>query len=431
MKVYKSEFETAQADIKLLNYDDDLDDLKISLLDFIENDVNDSGPGYDKIKKFFNTVTIPICDKRKDAYNNLLEGSSDACSSLSNYVGSNTYLDTDELDSIIANYNSALSSYREARAQYKINQEKEKKSTLVETYRGYLDNASTLKALIDILKGLPAADATASGYVKQADELVSEYLKMVNNYGGFSGNLNTYTYSPSDVDAGGDTTYDGDYPDYDDGVYNINNPLNSTNPVQEMVSALTPLVGLTASQLNELNSGFNTNNNYEDAEDWNTMFVNDLLNSNESLNEVMQDYYKDSEKYPDAYTSASSLMNYSIDNDNISFNWSDSSLEKANVSNDNSYEPKMGDLVFFDTNRSFNGDLSDTSSANRVAVVESVGTRIAEDGTTKSTMTIVEGNFGDDSTSSTVVRRTIDVESSDILGYSTITVPEVETTNNI
>ncbi len=191
---------------------------------------------------------------------------------------------------------------------------------------------------------------------------------------------------------------------------------------------------MTSAQLAaDTSNGVYSVDNYQTDEIWNAKFVSDVIRRDPTAAKLLEEYYSNT-KYSDPYNSADELLDYSMNSDsNIEFNWSDGSIKTIADYNKESgfdevtyksYTPQEGDVVFLDSNDTdgtFKGNTSDVSSVDRVGIVESVSTVTDADGNKKTVVTVIEGDSNSsDPNSSTVVRKTYDLDSKEILGYGTV-----------
>lgn len=424
MLLVKNDFNFSSKDISLLsNEASDCGKLKNSLIAFVNDTIN-KGPAYESLKKYINSYCIPVVENRIKAAEELMQQCSLACNNLSSYMGGDTLLDDSRIDELKSKYSSTSSRIQslDARAMGELTDEQ--LSTILKSRNNLSSSLSQISNMIKKLEALSKNVAHADSIIDGASDILSVYMSTVNNYSGLSGSLNKYTYTPSVHDETTDTDDEAPIEDENNApripTYipdGSQTSYTSTNDNNDSMPILGSLVGLTAKQLSEdKDNGVYSSSNYNENESWNTKFVNDILNRDKNNKELLSGYYNN---YNNPYSSIDSLYEYATNsNSNITYNWSNSSLKKLQ-GNNNNYSPKEGDIVFLDSNNSFNGDTSNYYP-DRVGIIESITTSTDIYGKTKTTITIVEGDSGSDSSSSTVSRIVYDIDSESILGYGTV-----------
>ncbi len=235
-------------------------------------------------------------------------------------------------------------------------------------------------------------------------------------------------------DSSGGTNDSDDNNASDKNSSNDNNTNNDTDSTPKTSSEYaSSLVGKTMPELKaDTSNGIYDTDNYAEGEDWNSKFIHDVINRDEDNQGLMDDYYKNTESYPDPYDNPDSLVKFAQDEEsNMEFNWSDSSLDKIKDSTETtggeSYTPKEGDVVFLDnsdTDGNFNGDINDASSVDTLGIVTKVENYVDSDGVSRTKLTVVQGN-GDITEngsidSGKVISKEYYVEDEKIVGYGTI-----------
>lgn len=478
MKLIIENISDARTDLSALGTDiEDTTNLINKITDFIDGSVETlKGDGYDAIRNYMTGLYLPLLETRKDLAQNLEDASKNALDIMDNYLSENKYglteIDTNYVSELETEQNNINAAIENLRNMYKY----DKNGNLIYDYGisksidNYQVQLYNLSLEIEFIKKLETVDATANSQLDDVSSAIEAYASAIGNIttldkeiptdvdgsddggGGTTPDGGTYTPSGSggnpDGSSGGNAGSGSDVDGQGSGNTNVNGSTDdgTNKDGKDVAAAAVGLVGLTLTDLiKDTSSGVYGVSPYVEGQAWNVKFVNDILRRKSGNIDLLSEYYNSPEIYSDPYNSADDMIKYAMDPDsNMEFNWSNGSIDTiADYNKEHGYDevtykeyiPKEGDVIFLDSNTSdgtFVGNTSDVSSADRVGIVESVTEVKDADGNVKYNITVIEGDTGDNPSTSKVTRVTYSSDDKEILGYGTVKKysTDTDTSNN-